>query len=84
MQMEIYGTSQQTIQIQLMAALGKYGPPQGMLTITAGDTVLDVIRRLGINAELVQMAFADGEFISFDTTLDNTRRLLLLPAIGGG
>ncbi len=84
MQMEIYGTSQQTIHIQLMAALGKYEPPQGMLTITSGDTVLDVIRRLGINAELVQMAFADGKFISFDTALDNTRRLLLLPAIGGG
>lgn len=84
MQMEMHGTSERTIQIQLMASLDKEGSPQRMLVITPEETVFDVIRRLGINVDLVQMAFADGKFISFESTLDKTKKLLLLPAIGGG
>jgi len=77
-------TGQHLIEIQLMANLSKYRPAGGTLLISSVDTVIDVIRRLGIEPDIVQMAFVDGKFIHLTSPLKQAARLLLLPAIGGG
>jgi sulfur carrier protein ThiS len=77
-------SSKRLIEIQMMAGLRKYLPPQGTLLIDTDDTVMDVIQKLGIDKEIVQMAFVDGKFINFTTPLRKARKVLLIPAIGGG
>lgn len=77
-------TPQRLIEIQLMAGLNKYRPVDGTVLIDMDDTVMDVIQKLGIDKELVQMAFVDGKFVNFTTPLKKAGRILLLPAVGGG
>lgn len=77
-------TDTQAIKIRFLAGLEKYSPESGVVLISKGETVLDVLQYLNIKRELVQMAFVDGRFIELDTPLDGAEKILLLPAIGGG
>ncbi len=77
-------TDTRTIKIRFLAGLEKHSPESGVVSISKGESIFDVLHRLNINRELVQMAFVDGRFIELDTPLDGAEKILLLPAIGGG
>lgn len=73
-----------TIDIRLVASLKRYSPETSQLLIQQDETISDILDRLGIDREMVQMAFVDGRFVDFETPLTNAGKVLLLPAIGGG
>lgn len=77
-------TQPYTLTIRLLAGLKKYNPTNEEIVVYPGDTIADIITRLGINRELVSTAFLDGRFIDFDKRIERAEKLLLLPAIGGG
>jgi len=72
------------MEVKLLAGLKKYGPASNQLLVEENETVADIIRRLDINSELIRNAFLDGRFVSLETKITGSRKLLLLPAIGGG
>jgi len=73
-----------TIEVSLMASLQKYGPADGKITVKHNQTVRDLIEILGLRDGMVQMAFVDGRFTDLDSPLDDVKKVLLLPAVGGG
>lgn len=77
-------TDIKTISVRLLANLKKYSPENDMMAIHKDETIIDVIGNLGINPELVQMAFVDGRFVELDSMVGDAQKVLLLPAIGGG
>ncbi len=79
--MSQFNPAQQSIEVQLMATLAKYGSSDTLMHLDEGDRVLDIIHRLGIPPRLVQMAFIDGQAGSLDSPLTGAQRLLLLPAV---
>jgi len=72
------------IELTLVGLLRKYGPAQVSLPIESGQTVLDVIGRLGLNPELVAIVVVNGRQRFKDHPLHPGDRVKLLPLIGGG
>lgn len=73
------------IQLKLFATLQKYAAriPQPC-EITAGTTLREVISRLQIPVEDIQIVFVDGQRSTLDTTLQGGERVGLFPPVGGG
>jgi sulfur carrier protein ThiS len=72
------------IEVRLIASLKKYSPLSSYIEIFGHETVSDVIHSLGIDHQLVKTAFLDGKFVTFNTKIGYSEKLLLLPVIGGG
>ena len=72
------------IELTLVGLLKEYGPAQVSLPIESGQTVLDVIGRLGLNPELVAIVMVNGRQRFKDSPLRPGDRVKLLPLIGGG
>jgi len=73
------------IQLKLFATLQKYAAqtPQ-RCEIVEGTTLREVVARLQIPAEKIQLAFIDGKRSSLEAALRGGERVGLFPPVGGG
>jgi thiamine biosynthesis protein ThiS len=72
------------VQLTLVGLLKKYGPTQSPVTVEAGQTVLEIIKDLGLDPDLVAIVMVNGhqEFKSY--CLQEGDRVKLVPIVGGG
>ena len=52
--------------------------------ISEGETVTDVLGRVGIPIDEVKIVFINGKSSKFDTALQDGDRVGVFPAVGGG
>lgn len=72
------------IEIQFLAGLKKTRPNNESLQVDCGETISDIISRLGLQRDLVCAAILNEKFSTFDTRIEQSGTLKLLPAVGGG
>jgi len=72
------------VELTLVGLLRKYGPAHASLTVKPGETVVDVIRELGLNPDLVAIVMVNGRQRSKADPLDPGDRVKLVPMVGGG
>lgn len=77
-------TVKNDVELTLVGLLRKYGPAQASLTVKPGETVVDVIRELGLNPDLVAIVMVNGRQRSKADPLDPGDRVKLVPMVGGG
>jgi sulfur carrier protein ThiS len=72
------------VEMTLVGLLRKYGPAQISLAVQPGGTVMEVIRELGLNPDLVAIVMVNGRQRSKADRLDPGDRVKLVPMVGGG
>ena len=72
------------ISLKCFASLSPYQPKDSNLELPAGATVGELIARLGIDSEQVQIVMLNGLQASPESRLQSGDRLGLFPAVGGG
>ena len=73
------------ISLKCFATLEKFQPKDATsFPVQPGETVAQVIARLGIDREDVAIIFVNSVHAPDDTILANGDRLGLFPAVGGG
>jgi sulfur carrier protein ThiS len=72
------------VELTLVGLLKKYGPAHTSLAIKPGQAVVEVIRELGLNPDLVAIVMVNGRQRSKGDALDPGDRVKLLPMVGGG
>ena len=73
-----------TVELVLVGLLRNYGPAQTSLPAEQGDTVLDLIRELGLDPDLVAIVMVNGRQEFKSHRLQPGERVKLLPMVGGG
>jgi len=72
------------VQVTLVGLLKKYAPGQSSLTMEAGQTVMEVIRELGLDPDLVAIVLVNGRQKFKSYRLRDGDRVKLVPMVGGG
>ena len=72
------------VELTLVGLLRNYGPAQSSLPVKPGDTVLDLIRELGLEPDLVAIVMVNGRQQFKSHHLQPGDRVKLLPMVGGG
>jgi sulfur carrier protein ThiS len=72
------------VELTLVGLLTNYGPAHASLVVEPGETVVDVIGKLGLDPDLVAIVMVNGRQRSKDDTLARGDRVKLLPIVGGG
>jgi sulfur-carrier protein len=73
------------ITLKCFATLSSYQPPDGgLMDISNGETVGDIVDRLGIPKETVALIFINSRHCKFDTAVNDGDMVGLFPLIGGG
>ncbi|HMB31844.1 MAG TPA: MoaD/ThiS family protein [Desulfohalobiaceae bacterium] len=73
------------ITVKCFASLGAYQPVNGdSFPVQDGNTVQDLLNRLGLNLEEVKLVFVNGEKAPLTLRLNQGDRVGLFPAVGGG
>jgi sulfur carrier protein ThiS len=72
------------VEFALVGLLRDYGPAQASLAVEPGKTVLDLIRDLGLDPDLVAIVMVNGRQRFKDHCLQPGDRVKLLPMVGGG
>jgi sulfur carrier protein ThiS len=73
-----------TVELVLVGLLRNYGPAQASLPVEQGETVLDLIRELGLDPDLVAIVMVNGRQQFKSHRLQPGDRVKLLPMVGGG
>jgi len=73
-----------TVEFVLVGLLRDYGPAQGSHSVKAGQTVLELIRELGLDPDLVAIVMVNGRQRFKSHRLQPGDRVKLLPMVGGG
>jgi molybdopterin converting factor small subunit len=75
-----------TVEVQLFAALRQFigGKRSQAVEITAGETVAQVLARLGVPAEKTRLVFINNRAASLDLPLAGGEVVSVFPVIGGG
>jgi len=73
-----------SVELVLVGLLRNYGPAQASLPVEPGETVLDLIRELGLNPDLVAIVMVNGRQQFKSHLLQPGDRVKLLPMVGGG
>jgi len=73
-----------TVEFVLVGLLRDYGPAQASLAVEPGQTVLDLIRDLGLDPDLVAIVMVNGRQRFKSHRLQPGDRVKLLPMLGGG
>lgn len=68
----------------LVGLLKKYGPAESRLAVEPGQTVLEVIGDLGLDADLVAFVMVNGRQKFKSYRLREGDRVKLVPMVGGG
>jgi sulfur carrier protein ThiS len=77
-------TAKNEVELTLVGLLRKYGPDHASLAVKPGETVVDVIRELGLDPDLVAIVMVNGRQRSKADRLDPGDRVKLVPMVGGG
>jgi sulfur carrier protein ThiS len=72
------------VELVLVGLLRNYGPAQASLPVEPGGTVLDLIRELGLDPDLVAIVMVNGRQRFKTHHLQAGDRVKLLPMVGGG
>jgi sulfur carrier protein ThiS len=72
------------VELVLVGLLRDYGPERASLAVEPGETVLDLIRELGLNPDLVAIVMVNGRQQFKSHRLVPGDRVKLLPMVGGG
>lgn len=72
------------VQVTLVGLLKQYAPGQSSLTMEAGQTVMEVIRELGLDPDLVAIVLVNGRQKFKSYRLRDGDRVKLVPMVGGG
>ena len=74
-----------SIRIRLMGMLQEKTPESGLLELTAGATILNVLEKLEIDPDSVHVFTIDGNLQRDKThVLEDGVELTVLPPVGGG
>ncbi len=74
------------VKVNLFATLRRFadGKPAVDVEIVAGETVGQVLARLGVPAAQTRVVFVDNQAVGMDRALAGGEELGVFPAIGGG
>ena len=73
------------VTLKLYATLHVFLPPAGEeVPITAGTTIGDLLRRIGVPEEKAQLIFINGVKGELSTALQGGERVGIFPPVGGG
>ena len=77
------------VELNLYATLARYLPAEasagsGMLDVSPGITVNELLDQLGIPADLVKLIFINGTHANGDAVLKEGSRVGVFPPVGGG
>lgn len=73
------------IELKCYANLAEHAPEDaGCLACRDGETVADLLKRIGLAPEDVKIIFVNGVKADLDRTLADGDRVGLFPAVGGG
>ncbi|MDP2846586.1 MAG: MoaD/ThiS family protein [Humidesulfovibrio sp.] len=73
------------ITLKCFATLSRFTPPDAdAYPIAEGDTVANVVDRLGIPLDELKLVFVNGNHSELTVTLADADRVGLFPAVGGG
>jgi sulfur carrier protein ThiS len=73
-----------TVVVKFLAGHQKNDSNNKEILVNGDETISDIINRLRIDRELVCAAIFEGTFITFETLIQKSGTLKLLPAVGGG
>lgn len=73
------------ITIKCFASLARFTPADAdAFPLAPGETVAELIARLGIPPEEIKLVFVNGNHVEVGTVLTPGDRVGLFPAVGGG
>jgi len=73
------------IVIKCFATLSRFAPAEAeAFSVAPGETVADVVARLGIPPDELKLVFVNGAHAPLATPLADGDRVGLFPAVGGG
>jgi molybdopterin converting factor small subunit len=74
------------VEIQLKAGgdLAKFVPPSGKLELEGATDVGSLLRKIGIDGELVMLVVINGALGDMESTLSDGMTVELIPPISGG
>jgi molybdopterin converting factor small subunit len=73
------------VTLKCFATLSRFTPPDAeAFAITPGETVAELVKRIGIPPAELKLAFINGAHVEFDAPLADGDRVGLFPAVGGG
>jgi len=74
------------VKVNLFATLRRFvdGKPSVEVEIAPGDTVAQVLDRLGVPAEQARVVFVDNQAAGLNSVLSGDEELGVFPAVGGG
>ena len=72
------------LEIQLFASLRKFMPKAEKVELDDNCTVLDLLKKIGINSSEVAIILVNGRHVELDQTLHDYERVAIFPPIAGG
>ncbi|MDP3426923.1 MAG: MoaD/ThiS family protein [Humidesulfovibrio sp.] len=73
------------VTIKCFATLSRFTPPDAeAFAVEPGETVDDLVKRLGIPPGELKLVFINGAHVEPDAPLADGDRVGLFPAVGGG
>ena len=72
------------LEIKLFASLQKFMPKAEKVELDNNCTVLDLLKKIGINSSEVAIILVNGRHVELDQTLHEHERVAIFPPIAGG
>jgi len=72
------------LEIKLFAGLQKFVPQVEKVELDDSCTVLDLLKKLGINSSEVAITLVNGRHVQLDQTLHDAEVVAIFPPIAGG
>jgi sulfur carrier protein ThiS len=72
------------VEFTLVGLLKKYGPAHASVVVEPNETVVEAIRKLNLDPDLVAIVMVNGRQRSKGDTLTPGDKVKLLPIVGGG
>jgi len=72
------------LEIKLFASLQKFMPNAEKVELDENCTVLDLLKKIGINSSEVAITLVNGRHVELDQTLNEGETVAIFPPIAGG
>jgi molybdopterin synthase sulfur carrier subunit len=72
------------LEIKLFASLQKFMPNAEKVPLDDNCTVLDLLKKIGINPSEVAIILVNGQHVELDQTLSEGETVAIFPPIAGG
>ena len=72
------------LEIKLFASLQKFMPKVEKIELDDNCTVLDLLKKIGINSSEVAITLVNGRHVQLDQTLHEGETVAIFPPIAGG